>query len=245
LLILLPPSETKRPGGVGISIDRAAIIWAALDQTRERVISALQSVSQTEELSVRALKLGKRSVTEAAKNLSLWTAPTMPALQRYTGVLYDALNYAELSEAAMQRAERQLFIQSALFGLLPAMEQIPDYRLSADSKLPGINLKSLWTQAHAAVWPRMLGPILDMRSESYVALNPVPKDRESYFVEVLDRAQGRALNHFNKKAKGAFVRSALENGLDSIADIAEVASKVGLEAKVTGDRVLLLVPAGY
>ena len=245
MLILLPPSETKRPGGVGVSIDRAAIIWAALDEARATVIAALESASATEELAVKALKLGKRSVAEASKNLSLWSAPTMPALERYTGVLYDALSYQELSVKALQVAEQQLFIQSALFGLLPAMEQIPDYRLSADSKLPGINLKSLWTKAHEAVWPRMIGPILDMRSESYVALNPVPKDRESYFVEVLDQAQGRALNHFNKKAKGAFVRSALENGLDSIADIAEVASKVGLEAKVTGDRVLLLVPAGY
>jgi cytoplasmic iron level regulating protein YaaA (DUF328/UPF0246 family) len=245
LLILLPPSETKRPGGVGVSIDKAAIIWAALDEARATVIAALESASATEELAVKALKLGKRSAAEASKNLSLWSAPTMPALERYTGVLYDALSYQELSVKALQRAEQQLFIQSALFGLLPAMEQIPDYRLSADSKLPGINLKSLWTQAHAAVWPRMLGPILDMRSESYVALNPIPKDRESYFVEVLDQAQGRALNHFNKRAKGAFVRSALESGLDSISDIAKIASNVGLEAKVTGDRVKLLVPAGY
>lgn len=245
MLILLPPSETKRPGGVGTSIDKAAIIWAALDEVRAQVITVLQQVSADQDLAVKALKLGERSAAEATKNLSLWTAPTMPALERYTGVLYDALNYEELSTHALHRAERQLFIQSALFGLLPAMEKIPDYRLSADSKLPGINLKSLWTEGHQAVWPRLLGPILDMRSESYVALNPVPSERESYFVEVVDKAQGRALNHFNKKAKGAFVRSALENGLDSIADVAKVASKTGLEAKVTGDRVLLLVPAGY
>ena len=245
MLILLPPSETKRPGGVGISIDKAAIIWAALDEVRAQVITVLQQVSADQDLAVKALKLGKRSAAEATKNLSLWTAPTMPALERYTGVLYDALNYEELSTHALQRAERQLFIQSALFGLLPAMEKIPDYRLSADSKLPGINLKSLWTEGHQAVWPRLLGPILDMRSESYVALNPVPSERESYFVEVVDQAQGRALNHFNKKAKGAFVKSALENGLDSIADVAKVASETGLEANVTGDRVLLLVPAGY
>ncbi len=41
MLILLPPSETKRPGGVGISIDKAAIIWAALDPTRDKLITAL------------------------------------------------------------------------------------------------------------------------------------------------------------------------------------------------------------
>lgn len=209
------------------------------------MISALEAVCATEELAVRALKLGRRSASEATKNLSLWSAATMPALERYTGVLYDALGYQQLSAQAIQRAERQLFIQSALFGLLPAMEKIPDYRLSADSQLPGINLKNHWSSAHESVWPRLVGPILDMRSKGYVDLNPVPKDRESYFVEVLDQAQGRALNHFNKKAKGAFVRSALENGLDSPDDIAEVASKIGLQAEVTGDRVLLLVPADY
>ena len=245
MLILLPPSETKRPGGVGISIDRAAIIWASLDDARTQVIAALQVVSADVELAMKALKLGKRSAAEATKNLSLWSAPTMPALERYTGVLYDALNYEGLSPTALQRAERQLFIQSALFGLLPAMEQIPDYRLSADSKLPGLNLKQLWGAAHQSVWPRMVGPILDARSESYVALNPVPRGRESYFLEVRDQDAGKALNHFNKKAKGAFVSSALEHGLDSVSDIAKVASKAGLSAKVTGDRVLLLVPAGY
>lgn len=245
MLILLPPSETKRPGGVGISMDKAAIIWAALDDTRATVISALTQISSNEELAVKALKLGKRSAADAMKNLSLWTAPTMPALERYTGVLYDALGFDTLSTQALQRAKSQLFIQSALFGLLPAMEQIPDYRLSADSKLPGLNLKELWNAAHEGVWPRMLGPILDMRSESYVALNPVPTDREGYFVEVLDQAAHRALNHFNKKAKGAFIRSALENGLDSLAGVAAVASGAGLEARVTGDRVQLLVPSGF
>lgn len=226
-------------------MDRAAIIWAALDDTRAEVIVALEAVSGDEAMAAKALKLGKRSAADAAKNLSLWTAPTMPALERYTGVLYDALDYEGLSSAALRRAGEKLFIQSALFGLVPAMEQIPDYRLSADSRLPGLNLREIWEAAHLTVWPRMIGPILDARSESYAALNPVPKNRENYFLEVRDQAMGRALNHFNKKAKGAFVRSALEQGLESVAQIAKVASKVGLEAKVTGDRVLLLVPAGY
>ena len=245
MLILLPPSETKRPGGVGISIDKVAIIWAALDPAREKVIAALEQVSKDPELAAKALKLGKKSLVEANKNLSLWLSPTMPALERYTGVLYDALDYQTLSDEALKRAGDQLFIQSALFGLVPAMEQIPDYRLSADSKLPGVNLKKLWQEAHLAVWPRLVGPVLDMRSESYVNLNPAPESLESYFVEVVDQNSGRALNHFNKKAKGAFVRSALINGLDSIDDLSSVASKAGLGFQLAGDRVVLSVPKGF
>ena len=245
MLILLPPSETKRPGGVGISIDKAAIIWAALDPAREKVIASLEKVSKKPEVAAKALKLGKKSLVEATKNLSLWTSPTMPALQRYTGTLYDALDYPTLSDEALERAGRQLLIQSALFGLVPAMEQIPDYRCSADSKLPKINLKQLWQKAHEAVWPRLQGPILDLRSESYVALNPIPESLESYFVEVIDQKSGRALNHFNKKAKGAFVRAALTYGLDDVSDLSTVASKAGLGFQLAGDRVLLSVPEGF
>jgi uncharacterized protein len=245
LLILLPPSETKRPGGVGISIDKAAIIWAALDPAREEIIAALEIVSSDPEVAAKALKLGKLSIAEASKNLSLWTSPTMPALERYTGVLYDALDYPSLNAQSLKRAGEQLFIQSALFGLVPALEQIPDYRLSAESRLPGLNLRNIWKQAHEAVWPRLSGPVLDMRSESYVALNPVPEDLESYFVEVVDADSGRAMNHFNKKAKGAFVRSALTHGLAKVSDLNTVASKAGLGFQLAGDRVVLSVPKGF
>ena len=169
----------------------------------------------------------------------------MPALQRYTGVLYGALGFETLSASAIERANQQLFIQSALFGLLPAMEQIPDYRFSAGSKLPGVSLKKLWGSAHQAVWPRLIGPILDMRSESYLALNPVPEGRESYYVEVVDETSGKALNHFNKKAKGAFARSILENGADSVSDLRTVASKAGLGFQLAGDKVVLVVPRGF
>ena len=245
MLILLPPSETKRPGGAGVSIDKAAIIWAALDPARAKVIAALEKTSRKPEVAAKALKLGKKSVSEAAKNLQLWSSPTMPALKRYTGTLYDALDFETLSEDALARADRQLFIQSALFGLVPSMEQIPDYRCSADSKLPGVNLKKIWTEAHGAVWPRLQGPILDLRSESYASLNPIPENFESYYVEVIDKQSGRALNHFNKKAKGAFARAALAHGLEGVSDLSTVASKAGLGFQLAGDRVLLSVPEGF
>ena len=97
MLVLLPPSETKRPGGVGVSIDKAAIIWAALDPARDVAINALVQLCQDEEAAAKSLKLGKTNRKDIQANLEIMTSPTMPALQRYTGVLYDALGYDELS----------------------------------------------------------------------------------------------------------------------------------------------------
>ena len=143
MLILLPPSETKRPGGVGVSIDRSAIIWAALDDTRDLVIGKLVKLCGNKQAAAKALKLGARNLADIDANLELLTAATMPAIARYTGVLFDALDFESLSEEARKRAAEQVFIQSALFGLLPATEQIPYYRFRSGSKLPGVNLKQL------------------------------------------------------------------------------------------------------
>lgn len=244
MLILLPPSETKRSGGVGISMDKQAIIWAALDPARDQLISAIQKLLKSKKKAKEILKLTKNSEQEIEVMATLLTSPTMPAIQRYTGTLYEAFGYDSLGPAAKERVRERLFIQSALFGLLPATESIPNYRFSATTRLPKINLKSLWIEAHQAVWPRLVGPILDLRSKSYAALNPIP-DRESYWVEVLDQDSGKALNHFNKKAKGAFVRSAMEHNLIDVTDIPRIAKLAGLEARQSGNLIELVVPKGF
>ncbi len=244
MLILLPPSETKRSGGVGISMDKQAIIWAALDPARDRLIAAVQKVLKSKKKAKETLKLTKNFEQELEDMATLLTSPTMPAIQRYTGTLYDAFDYDSLSSAAKERVRERLFIQSALFGLLPATESIPNYRFSATVALPKINLKSLWQEAHQAVWPRLVGPILDMRSKSYATLNPIP-DRESYWVEVVDQDSGKALNHFNKKAKGAFARAAMEHNLTDASDIARIAKLAGLEARQLGNVIELVVPKGF
>ena len=228
-----------------MSIDKAAIIWAALDPARDTAIKALVQLCQDEEAAAKSLKLGKTNRKDIQANLAIMTSGTMPALQRYTGVLYDALGYDDLSQNALQRAQNQMFIQSSLFGLVPAMERIPYYRLSAGSLLPGVSLSKLWTVAHRDVWPRLTGQILDMRSKAYVSLNPIPTDRDSFFVEVLDASSGKALNHFNKKAKGTLAKVILEAGLESSSEIPKVAKLAGLEARVSGRTVELFVPAGF
>ena len=54
--------------------------------------------------------------------------------------------------------------------------------------------------------------ILDLRSEGYVDLGPAPARADSVFVRVVsveDDGRRRALNHFNKHAKGRFTRALL------------------------------------
>ena len=71
-----------------------------------------------------ALGLSAAQDAEIARNSTLWTSPTMPALHRYTGVLYDALDVGSLRGAAAGRARARLAVGSALFGLLRADDPV-------------------------------------------------------------------------------------------------------------------------
>ncbi|MFS0712504.1 peroxide stress protein YaaA [Microbacterium sp. 2P01SA-2] len=212
MLVLLPPSETKRAGGTGAPLDVEALALPQLAPERRAAVDALVELSRDPETAARVLKLGSRQRGEIAVNAELRTAPTMPAVDRYTGVLFDALDAASLDSAARAWLGEHVLIQSAPFGPVAALDPIPAYRLSAGTALPGIPpLRRHWAAVSTAALGAMPVPfVLDLRSEAYVALAPVPATLPSAFVRVVSAGPDgtvRALNHFNKHAKGDLTRA--------------------------------------
>lgn len=212
MLILLPPSETKRAGGRGAPLDASALALPQLAPQREAVVDALVALSGDEDAAARVLKLSHRQRGDIADNAALRSAPTMPAVDRYTGVLFDALDASSLPPAGRRWLGAHVMIHSAPFGPVGALDGIPAYRLAAGVSLPGLPpLRRHWadavSSALAAAAPRF---VLDLRSEAYAALGPVPAGTATAYVRVVTAGQGgavRALNHFNKHAKGVLVRA--------------------------------------
>ena len=129
MLVLLPPSETKRPGGRRAPLDPAALSLPGLAPQREAVAAALVALSAEPERAARVLKLGATQLAEIDVNAALRDAPTMPAADRYTGVLYDALDAASLDAPARRWLGAHVMIHSAPFGPVGALDRIPAYRL--------------------------------------------------------------------------------------------------------------------
>jgi len=208
VLVLLPPSETKRPGGAaGSRLELPGLRWPMLTPQRESMLAALTGLAADAEATVRALKLGPRQRHLVEVNRTLASAPVLPALDRYTGVLYDALDAATLGPEARARAERMLAVQSALFGPVGAGDLIPAYRLSASSRLPGTRPVDVWAGPVGEVLAGEHGLLLDLRSESYAALGPLPERPDALTLRVVRGDDGRPVNHHNKRSKGLFVRA--------------------------------------
>src|SRR5687768_6678844 len=99
VLVLLPPSETKHQGGDGAPLDLARLTAPELNPVRTEIAEALHKLADDVPAARAALGLSPKQDDEIARNAALWTSPTLPAVERYTGVLYDALDVHSLSSA--------------------------------------------------------------------------------------------------------------------------------------------------
>lgn len=237
MLILLPPSETKAAGGVPDGLD---VSFPQLDLVRYALMDDLAALSVP--VMVEALKVPKSKVVEAEENVGLRGGLVMPAIYRYTGVLYDALGADSLSDVALGR----LAVGSALFGVVRAGDMIPRYRVSASSKVPARDgsvptMRARWGSSVSGVLAEC-GFVVDLRSGAYEKLGPCP-GAVTVRVESVGVDGGRkVVSHFNKFYKGQLARAlAVGPEVDDVVGVVDVARAAGFEVEVAGRQLTLVV----
>ena len=246
MIVLLPPSETKRSGGDGPPLRLDDLGSPDLTPLRAELVADLVGLAENPDACRRALSISGGQDAEIARNAALRTAPTMPALHRYTGVLYDALDIDSLHGAAAARARARLAVGSALFGLLRADDRIPAYRLSATSKLPG-------RPGLAARWRPALEPVLadladrelvvDLRSGAYVGLGRLANAVRVDVVTEHPDGRRSVVTHFNKAHKGRLARALVtaDSEPGDAAAVAKVAGRAGMRVERDGNELTIVV----
>jgi cytoplasmic iron level regulating protein YaaA (DUF328/UPF0246 family) len=248
VIVLLPPSETKRAGGDGPPLSLDELSFPALGALRAWLVGDLMALAADRPACRTALGLSAKQDGEIERNAALLYSASLPAINRYTGVLYDALDIESLSRAAASRARGRLAIGSALFGLLRADDRVPAYRLSATSKLP--NRPTLGARWKPVLEPELAGLaadelIVDLRSGSYAALGRVPGAVD---VDVLaEHEDGRrtVVSHFNKAHKGRLARVLATTRAEpaDAAGVAAIARRAGMRVERRGNALTVVIPA--
>lgn len=245
VLILLPPSETKSDGGDGSPLDLEVLSLPELNPLRLELADALVELAGDPEASASALGLGPTQTEEVERNAALWGSPTTPALSRYTGVLYDALDARSFTKAGRARAAARLWIGSALFGAVRAYDPIPYYRLSGGSTIPGFGtLRSYWKPELAdSVAAQSDGLVVDLRSGTYQQLGPVPGAITATVLTEKPDGSRSVVSHFNKHHKGVLARALTLTTAEpkNVRAVARVASRAGLSVEVASATELIVL----
>lgn len=217
-LILLPPSEGKASGGTGPAWSPGTM-RVGLDDERRAVVAALRRAMRGA-APARARLLGVKGDTLAAStaaNRDVLVSPTLPAIERYTGVLYGALDPDTLSAAPRRRLAADVLVVSGLWGLVAPDDPIPAYRLKMGASLPGLGKLSTWWRPalDAAIAARRgTGPIWNLLPKEHDAAWSGDTGRTVVRVRFLEPDRSGelvAVAHWNKFLKGALVRFLVEH----------------------------------
>jgi len=200
-VILIPPSEGKAQGGTEKPLKPSTAV--------KRMIKTIQDYKKDKSklLGVKGTALN-RGITV---NRQLLFSKTKPAIERYTGVLYKALDYASLDNKAKKYADEHLGIISALFGLLKTNDLIPDYRLKIDK----LNSASYWKPLISEILKDKF--VIDLLPQAHKKAVDIVDGVSIDFI-IFQDGKLKPAGHMGKHIKGRFVRWLCENAITEVGD---------------------------
>ena len=178
MLILLPPSEGKNSPESGKQLNLNSLVAAE--------------------------ELGELRAKEISSHQYLDLTLCRPAHEIYSGVLYQALGWQNLSQTAKARGEKSILIISALFGLVAIDDVIPTYKAK---------IKSATWRASISEYLDARGDdlIIDARSSNYQGVwTPPPSKTVAIRVFQIKAGKKSVITHMSKKYRGELTRLLLQ-----------------------------------
>jgi len=203
---LIPPSEGK----TNQNVSEVKFIDSYFPYKKEvkSILSKLKKLNKQEIIKLYGFKLEK-SKDIHKNNLNIFNEQCTPAIKRYTGTVYNNINWDTLSPDAKLFFNNNFYIFSGLFGLLTPTTLIPNYKL----KMNGLLLYNFWK------------PIITeklIKEDSIIDLLPqihkkaYKKSNNSLDIEFKIKKNGTILHagHEGKVVKGKFIRFLCKNQIN-------------------------------
>jgi len=207
--ILIPPSEGKT------KLKSTGPIFSETNFRFERevgqIVRLLELIDNEDLKSIYGTSQEKSELFHR-QNEDIFKSKCAPAIERYTGVVYEHLKWETLKDTAKEYMEKHVLIFSGLFGMTTPLTMIPNYKLK-------MNVLSL--QYH---WNHTLTKILDEEKIIFDLLPQVyrkaytPNKNNVIQIEfkVENKGKKTSAGHYGKAVKGKFIRFLAQNEVTDI-----------------------------
>lgn len=212
--ILLAPSETKKSGG-SAPFQPENLLFESLLPHRKTLLEAYDKVLQRGDMGELSKMFGLKKESDIlAHRKGTVHKPAMKAIERYTGVAFDHLDYPALDAKAQSYVDSHVILFSNLFGVLRANDMIPEYRLKQGETVDGIKVEKFYHEHLKENMDAYLADedILDLRAGFYDKFYKPEKPYTTLkFVK-----EGKVVSHWAKAYRGIVLREVAQAGVENL-----------------------------
>ena len=215
--ILFAPSETKCNGGDGKFNLGTLMLSQQLFPAREELFNEYNKIVTSDNLELLKKMFGLKKEADILKYAKDITAsPTLKAIQRYTGVAFDHLEYESLNAKAQEYIDNNVILFSNLFGAIKANDKIPLYRLKQGENVGELNPANIYKTALKEPLDSYLEneDILDIRAGFY---DKFYKPKKKYTTLKFLKG-GKVVSHWAKAYRGIVLKYIAQNQIENITD---------------------------
>lgn len=204
--ILFSPSETKTDKQTTNPLNESSFIFPYLYAKRHFVINQYQTLLEQHDMQTLQHLFGLKDEQKilAQANKDIFASLTCKAIERYSGIAYDHLNFATLDEQAKEYLDNNVMIFSNLFGPLLAKDCVPEYKLKQGESLNGFKTEVFYKEAFSEAIDAWLGDetILDLRAGFYEKFYTIKRP----YISMKFLKKGKVVSHFAKAYRGEVLR---------------------------------------
>jgi len=211
--ILLAPSETKSKGGDN-NFNLNTLLFSELTPIRKQLLHKYMNILQKNNFSELSKMFGlKKEADIEYHNRDIVHELTIKAIERYTGVAFDYLNYQELNQDTQNYIDKNVILCSNLFGFLRADDLIPEYRLKQGEAVGDLKPEKLYKEQSYLMEEYLKDEdILDLRAGFY---DKFYKPTKAYTTLKFIK-NGKVVSHWAKAYRGIVLREIAKAKIESI-----------------------------
>lgn len=232
LKILFSPSEGKISGG---NEEKKELLGS--NSAREEILNSYNTIIKSGNEKEILELFGLKKFDDCKAYLQdLSTSPLMCAIERYSGVAYDYLEYASLNSGAQEYLKNNTIIFSNLYGAILGSDTIANYKVKQTNAIGGIEPDKFYRERFSYQLDLHLAhdEILDLRAGYYDKFYKISKN----YTTLKFLKDGKSVSHWAKAYRGKVLRELALHKISSIQEFMalEIEGLSVLEIKVIKNK---------